>query len=79
MKTTMNLAGEWYTVIREGPYRFYLYTTAEDDDHNEHHPFRTKQQAINRAEELAQTRREANTQQLRAELEAVFGTTNPEN
>jgi hypothetical protein len=69
-KTTLKLAGEYYTIIRDSG-GYYLYTSASADDHNEMKPFSSKQRAIKRAEGLAQIRREANTARLQAEIDAI--------
>ena len=78
-RTSLKLAGEYYTIIREGAYTYYLYTTATDYDHDDATLYRSKNQAIKQAKKLAQIRRDANTaaaqteiDDIRAELKALI-------
>ena len=66
-KTVLKIEGLYYTIIREGGFAFYLYSDDNPDDMTR---YRTKAQAIRRANELARTRRQAEADSIAADLAA---------
>jgi hypothetical protein len=72
-KTVLKLGGEYYTIIREGAYAYYLYTPTREDDMIR---YRTKNQAIKRARALNRTsttaKRQAEIDAVTADLQAIL-------
>jgi hypothetical protein len=74
-KTVLKLGGEYYTIIREKAFAFYLYSTLEGYQ-DEMIRYRTKNQAIKRARSLNRTittaKRQAEIDALTADLQAIL-------
>ena len=66
-KTVLKINGEYYTIIREQAFAFYLYTTREGHE-DEMVCYRTKRQAIKRARALDAAKRTAERDAFIAEM-----------